>query len=163
MSILFAVTHPNRITALILAESFAKSRVADYPEGNDPFVVDDLARMVDEEWGSGASLQFFAPALVDHPKARRAVGTWERMAGSPSAVLATLQMIREIDLRPLLPSVQVPTLVLQRRGGPRPRLLRGGATWLITSPVPATWSKKETPIFCGSATPTPSSLRSRSS
>ena len=126
MSILFAVTHPNRITALILAESFAKSRAsADYPEGNDPFVVDDLARMVDEEWGSGASLKYFAPALVDHPKARRAVGTWERMAGSPSAVLATLKMIREIDLRPLLPSVQVPTLVLQRRGD-RVTLASGG-------------------------------------
>jgi class 3 adenylate cyclase/alpha-beta hydrolase superfamily lysophospholipase len=116
MSILFAATHPDRISALILAESFAKPRAAsDYPEGNDPFVVEDLARLVDEDWGSGASLKYFAPALMDHPKAREAVGAWERMAGSPSAVLATLKMIGEIDLRPLLPSVQVPTLILQRK------------------------------------------------
>jgi class 3 adenylate cyclase len=116
MSILFAATHPDRITALILAESFAKAQASpDYPEGNDPFVAEDLARLVDEDWGSGASLKYFAPALVDHPKARDAVGAWERMAGSPSAVLATLKMISEIDLRPLLPGIQAPTLILQRR------------------------------------------------
>jgi class 3 adenylate cyclase len=117
MSILFAATHPDRITALILAETFAKAHASPgYPEGNDPVVADDLARLVDEDWGSGASLKYFAPALVDHPKAREAVGAWERMAGSPSAVLVTLKMIGEIDLRPLLPSLQTPTLILQRRG-----------------------------------------------
>ena len=116
MSILFAATHPDRITALVLAESFAKAHASPgYPESNDSFVTKDLARLVDEDWGSGASLKYFAPALVDHPKAREAVGAWERMAGSPSAVLATLKMIGEIDLRPLLPSPQAPTLILQRR------------------------------------------------
>ena len=129
MSILFAATHPDRITALILAESFAKSRAsADYPEGGDPADVEEIERLVDEDWGSGACLKYFAPALVDHPKAREAVGAWERMAGSPSAVLATLKMIGEIDLRPLLPSLQVPTLILQRKDD---RLaLRSGGRYL---------------------------------
>ena len=115
MSILFAATYPDRVRALVLFETFARAVWApDYPSGRPPELFEDLARTVEEEWGTGASIKFWVPALADHPGVRAKIGRWERMSGSPSAVLAILPFIAGIDVRPILPSLRVPTLVIHR-------------------------------------------------
>jgi class 3 adenylate cyclase len=58
----------------------------------------------------------FAPSRKDDPGFRQWWGKLERMSGSPSDIIALLKMVFEIDLRSVLPSIRVPTLVLHRRG-----------------------------------------------
>jgi class 3 adenylate cyclase len=115
MSMLFAATYPERVTALVLFETFARAKPApDYPWGLPPEVVEDLTRTVEEDWGTGASIKFWLPALAGNPGVRSKIARWERMSGSPSAVLAILPFIWDIDVRPILSSLRVPTLVIHR-------------------------------------------------
>ena len=53
--------------------------------------------------------------MAGSSRARQAMARWERMAGSPSAVLRMMRMIRAIDVRSILPGISVPTLIIQRR------------------------------------------------
>ena len=117
MSILFAATFPDRVHALVLAETFAKSeQTPDYPCGRPSPSLNAVERLFEERWGTGDMIEYFAPSLSGHERAVASVARWERMSASPSAALAILRFIREIDVRPVLPSIQVPTLVIQRTG-----------------------------------------------
>jgi class 3 adenylate cyclase len=65
-------------------------------------------------WGQGATIEWFLPSRAGSPEARRVFGRFERMAVSPSAFLRIVRMIRQIDVRAVLPAIHVPTLVIQR-------------------------------------------------
>lgn len=58
----------------------------------------------------------FAPSLVGDEATREIVGRFECMAGSPGAIRRLIEMNREIDIRPVLATVSVPTLVIHRDG-----------------------------------------------
>jgi DNA-binding SARP family transcriptional activator/pimeloyl-ACP methyl ester carboxylesterase len=116
MSILFAATYPDRVTALILAAGTARYRPApDYPcgEGSEA-MFDSLAAIAEQRWGQGASIDWFLPSRADSSHARRLFARFERMSVTPSAFLRILRMIKEIDVRAVLPTIHVPTLVIQR-------------------------------------------------
>jgi len=74
--------------------------------------LEDLAA---HRWGQGDSIEWYAPSLAGSSRARQALARWERMAGSPSAVLRMIRMIRAIDVRGILPAISVPALIIQRR------------------------------------------------
>jgi pimeloyl-ACP methyl ester carboxylesterase len=119
MSMVFAATYPERTTGLVLAETFAKYLAdADHPEGLDVGTFEAIRRTADTAWGTGEALQFFAPSLIDVPEALTGMAAWERAAGSPSAVLAILDLVSKVDVREILPSLRVPTLVVQRSRDP---------------------------------------------
>ena len=115
-SILLAATHPERVSALILGAAFARATSApDYPCGPDsdpPF--DALEHLAAHRWGQGESVEWFAPSRADSPRARAGFARWERMAASPSSALRVLRMIRAIDVRGALSTIEAPTLVIQR-------------------------------------------------
>ena len=116
MSILFAATYPERVTALILGAAAARWPAApDYPCGQHTeemaSALEDLAA---HRWGQGDSIEWYAPSLAGSGAARRALARWERMAASPSAVLRMIRMIRTIDVRSILPGINVPVLIIQR-------------------------------------------------
>jgi hypothetical protein len=67
-------------------------------------------------WGQGATSEWFLPSRAGSPQLRQAVGRFERMAISPSSFLRMARLIRDIDVRDVLPAIRVPTLVIQRRG-----------------------------------------------
>jgi DNA-binding SARP family transcriptional activator len=116
MSILFAATHPERVAALILGAAAARYRWApDYPcgQGSDE-MFGALEEIASHRWGQGATIEWFLPSRAGSPEARRLFGRFERMAVSPSAFLRIVRMIRQIDVRAVLPAIHLPTLVIQR-------------------------------------------------
>jgi class 3 adenylate cyclase len=64
----------------------------------------------------GAALEIMAPSIADDPQARQAFARYQRYATTPSMLQQNFLMFLDIDVRSILPSVEVPTLVLHRRG-----------------------------------------------
>jgi DNA-binding SARP family transcriptional activator/pimeloyl-ACP methyl ester carboxylesterase len=118
MSILFAATHPQRVSRLVLGGASARWFPAPgYPCGYETdAALEALHSFVQRHWGEGATVDWFAPSLSGSARARQALARWERLAAGPGAVLRLLRMTREIDVRAVLPSVRVPSLVVQRLG-----------------------------------------------
>jgi pimeloyl-ACP methyl ester carboxylesterase len=108
LAALFAASHPERTNSLILYGAFARFRhwIAT-DEGFDAFM-----KYMDEGWGTGESLPFFAPTKADDAALRQWWGKFERLGASPSAAIALMRMNREIDISGILPSIKVPTLVI---------------------------------------------------
>lgn len=112
---LYAATHPERISALAIFGSFARIlRAPDYAIGLSPKVITHFERMVEESWGSAPLLEYLAPSMAGNPEARKEFGRFERLAASPGAAIAELRFAAEIDVRNVLPSIRVPTLVMHR-------------------------------------------------
>ena len=86
MSILFAATYPERVTALVLYGTGARGRGApDYVCGYGwERGLLELGRIADQEWGQGRSLAVFASEVADVPRMRQMWGRWERSGASPS-------------------------------------------------------------------------------
>jgi DNA-binding SARP family transcriptional activator/pimeloyl-ACP methyl ester carboxylesterase len=116
MSILFAATYPERVTSLILGSAAARwFPVPDYPcgQGSDE-MFEALVDIAAHRWGQGETIEWYLPSQANSPRARQLFARFERMAVSPSAFLRMARMIHEIDVRAVLPSIHVPTLVIQR-------------------------------------------------
>ena len=118
MSILLAAAHPEQVSALILGSASARwSPAPDYPCGPETVrMFETLTDIAATRWGQGETIEWYLPSRADSPRARELFARFERMAISPSAFLGMSRMIRKIDVRDVLPSVRVPTLVIQRLG-----------------------------------------------
>ena len=115
MAILFAASHPERTRALVLYATYARVRSQDdYPWGRSAEWLDDYARQIDQEWGSGAFLSQVAPTRAEDESFRRWWGRLERLSYGPGNALAYFRMNAQIDVRSILPTIQIPTLVIQR-------------------------------------------------
>jgi class 3 adenylate cyclase len=118
MAIMFATMFPNRTAGLVLLASAASfvPRPDDHPWGLLP--EREWWEEYRAKWGTSQSvtLERFAPSLAGDDAFRRWWARYERQSASPSALLRLGAMVREIDVRPLLDLVRVPTLVLHRTG-----------------------------------------------
>jgi DNA-binding SARP family transcriptional activator/pimeloyl-ACP methyl ester carboxylesterase len=116
MSILFAATYPGRVTALILGSAAARWMPAPgYPCGQgSEETFKAMNEIAEHRWGQGASIDWYLPSRAGSAHARQLFARFERLAISPSAFLRMLTMIRDIDVRDVLPAIGVPTLVIQR-------------------------------------------------
>ena len=125
MCILFAATYPERTSALVLYGTYAKRRDPDddYPWAATWEERQAYADQVEREWGTEADLGTMAPnaddAMVRWWRARA------RASASPGAAKALILMNSQIDVRGVLSSLRVPTLVLHRRGDHDSRLDEG--------------------------------------
>lgn len=114
---LFAALHPERVRGLVLYGTMARGlRAPDHPWAFDEAQFDTwLARLV-ARWGKPVPHEAFAPSRVDD----RELWTWYaellRLGSSPGAVRGVLGALKTLDIRPLLPWVETPTLVLHRTG-----------------------------------------------
>jgi class 3 adenylate cyclase len=116
LSAVFAATHPDRVTSLILIGGFARMlRDDDYEWGATPEATQAFNRRIEETWGDNAGLlKLWAPSIADDPVARE---HWNRMmvfGGTPATAVAWLEMVEQTDIRATLPAINVPTLVLHR-------------------------------------------------
>jgi pimeloyl-ACP methyl ester carboxylesterase len=117
LSLLFAATYPDRTHALILANSFARATATeDYPWANSPEEWQQHAASISETWGTGHMLDRFAPSAIHDPRVQEWWPRFQRLSVSPSAIRTLLLMNSEIDVRDVLASVNVPTLVLHSVG-----------------------------------------------
>ncbi len=117
MSCLFAATHPERTTALILYGTFARSSWApDHPIGRkEEEAVAARARM-EQEWGTPVGIERWAPGAAQDEIFKQWWAKYLRLAASPGAAVAVAKLSAEIDVRSVLPAIRVPTLVLHRAG-----------------------------------------------
>jgi pimeloyl-ACP methyl ester carboxylesterase len=123
MCTLFAATYPERTTALVLYATFARQiKDDDFPEGwLPPDQVENQLAWMEQAWSSG-NFSDVSEGMIEnlHPddeaRARRWFARLCRMSVSPAAAVALAKMAVEIDIRRVLPTVHIPTLVLCRVG-----------------------------------------------
>ena len=117
MSALFAATYPERTAALVMIGTYAKRIWApDYPWAPTPDEREHFIEEMREHWGGPVGLEERAPSKADDPLFRQWWATYLRMGASPGAAVALTKMNAEVDVRDVLPTVRVPTLVLHRAG-----------------------------------------------
>jgi class 3 adenylate cyclase len=117
MSLLFAATYPERTPAVIVFGGYARRQQApDYPWGSSEEAYAALLEEIERDWGGPVGLEMRAPSRVNDPRFRETWAKYLRMGASPTAVLELVRMNAEIDVRPILPTIRVPTLVLHRTG-----------------------------------------------
>ena len=115
MCSLFAATYPEKTLALVMIGTYAKRiRDADYPWAPTTEHRQQFFDEMREQWGGPVGLEERAPSVADDPQFREWWATYLRMGASPGAALALTQMNAEIDVRQVLPSIRVPTLVIHR-------------------------------------------------
>ena len=115
MCSLFAATYPEKTSALVMIGTYAK-RVwhPDYPWAPTMKEREEFYEVMRREWGTPVGLEERAPSMADDPQFREWWATYLRMGASPGAALALTKMNADIDVRHVLPSIRVPTLVIHR-------------------------------------------------
>src|SRR5215471_4969429 len=104
-----AATHPERVSRLVLYGTYAS---IDVPRDEWERFLERL----EKHWGEGVLLGLNAPSRRDDEAFVQWFGRLERAVASPGSILALMRANYELDVRDLLPSIRVPTLVLHRAG-----------------------------------------------
>jgi pimeloyl-ACP methyl ester carboxylesterase len=122
MSMLFAATYPDRTRALILCGAEVKEETTeDWPWGEatrTEFEAGVELERVAERWGKGLWADYIVPSRKDDERLRAEFGRLQMQSASPAEAIAFMRMAFEIDVRHVVPSVKVPTLILHRLGDP---------------------------------------------
>jgi class 3 adenylate cyclase len=119
MSILFAATYPDRVASMALYGTMARTLYApDYAQGIQPEFIEPFVHWVEEAWGSGRALRPFCQHIPDLPAVWEQLARYERGACTPRMARQILEANIAIDIRPLLSTVSMPTLVLHSTGDP---------------------------------------------
>ena len=115
MSALFAATYPDRVSALILLGTFVRGiEHVDSDDATFGPVKEHVATML-SHWGEGESLEFFAPSIVTEER-KAQFGAFERAVASPGVLRTRLKTATQLDVTPVLPTLQTPTLVIHSSG-----------------------------------------------
>jgi len=109
---LFAATYPSRTTALVVLEGFASTIRTD---GRDP---DEIRAAMVAMWGTGEFQHAINPDMPWNEEIRATWARLERLAASPGTVALMWPLVSEADVRAVLPTVRVPTLVLHHADDP---------------------------------------------
>ena len=115
MAMMFAATYPHRVSALVLNGTFARfSRADDYPFGYPTKANDRWLSTLDSTWGTGELSRSFAPSVASDAAGMRTLARMERMAMSPGTARKLFEVMTQIDVRHVLATIRVPTLVVHR-------------------------------------------------
>jgi class 3 adenylate cyclase len=130
----FSVTHPERVSALVLINCYAYYvREDDYPWGFPPDSLDRFVAEIRERWSTGGLVEIVAPSRVTDERFRTWFARSARYIGGPDHTADMARADLAQDVRPLLPSISVPTLVLHREGN---RFIRLGAGRYLAEHIP---------------------------
>src|SRR5262249_11967299 len=119
----FAGSFPSRTLGLILYEPRARTTwAADYPWGITPERLAKDRGDVESRWGTielaREWLMDLWPERADDPSVVEGFASWQRHGGGPGDALSWIDAEQDLDLRPILPAIRVPTLVIHRIGEP---------------------------------------------
>jgi class 3 adenylate cyclase len=118
LSLLFAAAHPDRTHALILQGAEVRERKDDgwpWGESTEAEFEESMVGLA-ERWGQGRSIADVVPSLDDAPWAREWWGRVQVHSETPAAAEAFMRMAFDIDVRGVVPSVNVPSLILHATG-----------------------------------------------
>jgi len=117
MTALFAASFPDRANALVLYASLARySYTPTYPEGFGPSVRDRLEEFYENRWASGDDIAILVPSRAGDKDFARWWGRLQRLNTSPAEAIALLNYVWDLDVRAILGTIRVPTVVIHRRG-----------------------------------------------
>lgn len=117
MCSLFAATYPERTSGLVMIGTYAKRiKEDDYPWGVTPEFREEFFKTMQRDWGKPVGIEERAPSMAEDEEFRNWWAEYLRMGASPGAAVALTKMNAEIDVRNVLPTVRVPTLVIHREG-----------------------------------------------
>ncbi len=134
VAILFAATHPDRVSALVLINSFARFRRApDQHWGMPADAADRYLRLYLETTGRGPVADLLAPSRAGEAGFRRWFAKCERLSGGPRAHFRIYSLFQASDVTVALPSIRAPTLVLHTAGNPH---VRRGHAELLAERIP---------------------------
>jgi class 3 adenylate cyclase/alpha-beta hydrolase superfamily lysophospholipase len=119
MATMFAATYPRQVSSLILFSANPLGRLEDdAPWGWTDDVWEEWLRSIREGWGTRAwvvtNARWQSPSVLDDPEELEHLITFNRLSASPSSAAAVLRLEWQTDIRQVLPTVRVPTLVLNR-------------------------------------------------
>ena len=119
MALLFAGTHPDRVSHLTLYASWARTlRSDDIPWANTREQRQVFLDNLEQNWGRSHRLAAIAPSMAGDREFSEWYGKLERLAGGPGTARKAMETMGETDVRALLPSIRVPTLVIHRENDP---------------------------------------------
>ncbi len=120
MCVMFAATHPERAAALVLYGAMARSTEdEDYPWASPADALRESAvEFIAPVWGQDGQTfaEMFAPSIAGNAEAVEYISRLQRYSASPAMVQQIFEMFLDIDVRAVLPTIHVPTLVLHRHG-----------------------------------------------
>jgi class 3 adenylate cyclase len=111
---LFAATHPSRTTALVVLEGYANPPM-ERTDGPDP--EETIAALL-AMWGTGELQHVLNPDMPWNAEIRAAFAREERLAASPRTAGLMMRLVTEVDVRAVLSTIRVPTLVVQHTDDP---------------------------------------------
>jgi class 3 adenylate cyclase len=130
----FSASYPNRVSALVLVNGFAHYVPEDdYPWGFPGQDLDRFVASVKRDWETSTAVEALAPSRIGDDGFRAWYSRSGRYSGGPEQVAAVVRASYEADVRALLPSISVPTLVLHRQEN---RFIRLGAGRYLAEHIP---------------------------
>jgi class 3 adenylate cyclase len=119
VSLLFAASFPERTSGLVLCAPFVTYwKTDDFPWGFSEEDAREWVERIESSWGTEAFWRWNNKQMGEEPDPERdrRQARWSRLCASPAAALAIEQIDRQVDVRAILPSIQVPTLILETTG-----------------------------------------------
>jgi pimeloyl-ACP methyl ester carboxylesterase len=120
MCAMYAASHPDRISALVLVNVAVTGGVVLGSEQREM-----MLDLVENHWGEGRFLALFAPSRANDPRFVEWWTRFERAVVSPAMARRLIELNFQADLSGVLPAIRVPTLILQQRDGPLVSLQAG--------------------------------------
>ncbi|TME35607.1 MAG: alpha/beta fold hydrolase [Chloroflexi bacterium] len=114
LALVFAATQPERVSKLVIYGSFARMlRGEDYGIGVPPEAWLQQTEFTERNWPV-VDLERWAPSVAADDEFRGWMATMRRNGASPGSARELMEVIAEVDVRPVLSSISVPTLVMHR-------------------------------------------------
>jgi DNA-binding SARP family transcriptional activator/pimeloyl-ACP methyl ester carboxylesterase len=121
LALMLAARHPGRVRSLTLVNAFARfTRAEDYPHGIDAesFTAIQASFQSTAPGPRADILSLISPSVASDPAYREWWNATGRRAASPAAATALVAMMTRLDVRPVLPAIAGPCLVVIRHGCP---------------------------------------------
>jgi class 3 adenylate cyclase len=116
-NIMLAASQPHRVRSLVLWNAFARfSRAPDHPFGMPEPALSRYVDLYAKAIGTGAMIDLSAPSWMGDTGKRKWWARGERMSGGPGYFKTAIDYWMRTDIRPVLSSIQAPTLIMRRRG-----------------------------------------------
>ena len=113
MSMLFAATYPERVESLVMWACYPRLQwAADWPFGRSEEDHEAICRSIESEWGGPVGCDLRCPSRSNDERYRQWWARWFRLGATAKVAVALMRMNYDIDVRHLLGSIRVPTLIM---------------------------------------------------